>query len=306
MDSLYFIGKAQFHQLATHISLYHEDMSAGYKSLSTDALRAVGLKPHKFTYWNVPMMSGYLGKTVPLDIHGGYVLVDEEKVMSMATSYGMLRYALLTSAVRAKEGGRWRYDFMTMNITLVIGAASGFSCLSFGRKRFGWMRRHPVGSVMASFVACLTTTVIARQVIKGLGIGVVQAQNSHKKALHRLHCVDCLEDVNTYTLNQIEELKAQQIPQQPGMPPPPEEYVKRFKKGVEMQCRLLETDMEEVRLIRKWSRGSLCDVHQHLRDDPEGYKEPHGLVLLASDRARAAERPPLLTEPEDKRKSEKK
>ncbi|CBZ26176.1 conserved hypothetical protein [Leishmania mexicana MHOM/GT/2001/U1103] len=299
MDSLYFIGKAQFHQLATHISLYHEDMSAGYKHLSTDAVMAVGLKPHKFTYWNVPMMSGYLGKTVPLDIHGGYVMIDEEKVMPMATSYGMLRYALLTSAVRAKEGGRWRYDFMTMNSTLAIGTAAGFGLLSFGRKRIGWMRRHPVGSVMASFVACLTTTVIARQGIKALGIGIVQAQNSHKRALNCLHCVDCLEDVNTYTLKQIEELKAQQIPQQAGMPPPPEEYVRRFKKGVEMQCRLLETDMEEVRLIRKWAGASLCDVHQHLRDDPMGYTEPHGLVLLASDRARAAERPPLAPKPDD-------
>ncbi|CAJ1038180.1 hypothetical protein Q4I30_008091 [Leishmania utingensis] len=307
MDSLYFISKAQFHQLATHISLYHEDMSAGYKHLSTDALMAVGLKPHKFTYWNVPMMSGYLGKTVPLDIHGGYVMVDEEKVMPMATSYGMLRYALLTSAVRAKEGGRWRYDFMTMNITLAAGSAAGFGLLSFGRKRIGWMRHHPIGSVMVSFAACLSTTVIARQGIKELGIGIVQAQNSHKKALNNLHCVDCLEDVNTYTLNQIEELKAQQIPQQPGMPPPPEEYVKRFKKGVEMQCKLLETDMDEVRLIRKWARGSLCDVHQHLREDPAGYKEPHGIALLASDRARAAERPPLATEPDDaKRTSAKK
>lgn len=301
MDSLYFIGKAQFHQLATHISLYHEDMSDAYKHLSTDALLAAGLKPHKFTFWNVPMMSGYLGKTVPLDIHGGYVMVDEEKVMPMATSYGMLRYALLTSAVRAKEGGRWRYDFFTMNATLAIGTAAGFGLLSFGRRRIGWMRRRPVGSVVVSFMACLATTVLARQTIKSLGIGIVQAQNSHKKALNRLHCVDCLEDVNTYTLKQIEELKAQQLPQQPGMPPPPEEHVRRFKKGVEMQCRLLETDMDEVRIIRKWAAGSLCDVHQHLREDPTGYKEPHGLTLLASDRTRAAERPPLVTETPDKK-----
>ncbi|KAG5464166.1 hypothetical protein LSCM1_00346 [Leishmania martiniquensis] len=305
MDSLYFIGKAQFHQLATHIALYHEDMSVGYKHLSTDALIAAGLQPHKFTYWNVPMMSGYLGKAVPLDIHGGYVMIDEEKVMPMARSYGMLRYALLASAVRAKEGGRWRYDFMTMNGTLAVGAAAGFFFLSFGRKRIGWMRRHPVGCVLLSFVICLSTAVVVRQCIRGLGLGVVQAQNSHKKALSRLHCVDCLEDVNAYTLNHIEELTAQQIPQQAGMPPPPEEYVQRFKKNIEMQCKLLKADMDEVRLIRKWAGGSLCDVHQHLRDDPKGYKEPHGLVLLASDRTRAAERPPLVTEPADERPARK-
>lgn len=302
MDSLFFIGKAQFHQLATHISLYHEDMSEGYKFLSTDALVAAGLKPHKFTFWNVPMMSGYLGKTVPLDIHGGHVVIDEEKVMTMATSYGMLRYALLTSAVRAKEGGRWRYDFTTMNATLAIGAATGFALLSFGRKRFGWMRRHPIGCIAVSFAAGLFTTVAARQGIKGLGLGIVQAQNSHKKALNRLHCVDCLEDVNTYTRHQIEELREQQLPQQPGMPPPPEEHVRRFKKNVEMQCRLLETDMDEVRIIRKWAAGSLCDVHQHLREDPQGYKEPHGLVLLAADRANATTRPPLTAEQQQREK----
>ncbi|KAK7197894.1 hypothetical protein NESM_000743800 [Novymonas esmeraldas] len=302
MDSLYFIGKAQFHQLATHISLYHEDMSDGYKHLSTEALAAVGLTPHRFTFWRVPMMSGYLGKTVPLDIHGGYVMIDEEKVMPMATSYGMLRYALLTSAVRAKEGGRWRYDFMTMNTTLLIGSAAGFGLLSFGRKRIAWMRRRPIGSIVVSFAACLATTVVARQLIKSLGIGIVQAQNSHKKALRCLRCIDCLEDVNTYTQHQIEELRAQQLPQQPGMPPPPEEHVRRFKKGVEMQCALLQTDMDEVRLIRKWAGGSLCEAHQHLRGDPQGYAGPRGIVLLESDRVRAAERTPLVTSGDETKK----
>lgn len=290
MDSLYFIGKAQFHQLATHVAVYREDSSPSYRHLSSEALTAVGLNPASFAYWNVPLMSNYLGKAVPVDIHGGHVLIDEEKALSMASSYGVLRYALLSSAVRAREGGRWRYDFVSMNVTLGVGAVAGFGLLSFGRKRSGWMRRHPVGAVSVSVLAGLVTTVLARQGIKMLGVGVVQAQNSHKKALKRLGCIDCLEDVNDYTRNQIAELRAQKIPTTPGMPPPPEDYVKQFERGVEMQCKLLEVDMEEVRVIRKYSGGHLCDVHRGLRDDPKGYREPNGLPVLPRDRDVAAQR----------------
>lgn len=295
MDSLYFISKAQFHQLATHISIYHEDSTVGYRELASRSLQSVGLKPNRFTYWSVPMMSSYLGKAVPLDIHGGYVLVDEQKAMPMATSYGVLRYAFLSAAVRAKEGGRWRYDFVSMNLTLGAGVAAGFATLSFGRKNIGWMRRRPIGSIGFSFFVCLAATVLSRQVIKLLGVGIVQAQNSHKKALSRMQCIDCLADVNDYTKQQIEELRQQKIPQQPGMPPPPEEYVKRFEKGIDMQCKLLETDIEEVQLIKRRTAGQICDVHTRLREDPDGYREPNDLLLLASDRERAKARAAAAT-----------
>lgn len=290
MDSLYSIGRAQFHQLATHISLYHSDCSPAYKHLAVQSLEQVGLRPETFTYWNVPLMSSYLGKAVPLDIHGGYVLIDEEKALPMASHYGVLRYALLASAVRAKEGGRWRYDFMTMNAALGAGVAAGFASLSFGRKKVGWMRRHPIGCIAASFLVCFLTTVVSRQGIKVLGLGIVQAQNSHKKALTTLRCADCLEDVNLYTKAQIEDLRRQRIPVQPGMPPPPQEYVKRFEAGVELQCKLLETDIEEVRRIRKRTGVQLCEVHQGLRADPMSYCEPNGLAVLPSDRERAQRR----------------
>lgn len=290
MDSLYFIGRAQFHQLATHVALYREDSSPAYKQLSVESLQAVGLRPEKFAFWNVPVMSSYLGKAVPLDVHGGHVLIDEDKVMPMATSYGVLRYALLSSAVRAKEGGRWRYDFMTMNTTIGLGVTAGFVALSVGRKRVPWMRRHPIGCIFVALLTCLTTTVVSRQGIKMLGLGIVQAQKSHQKALKALRCTDCLEDVNVYTKGQILELKEQKIPSQPGMPPPPEEYVKRFEKNLQLQVRLLETDVEEVRLIRKHAGGELCVAHKGLRSNPRGYQEQHGLTLLNSDRDRAAAR----------------
>lgn len=290
MDGLFFIGKAQFHQLATHISLYHQDNSPPFLFLGDQTLREVGLRPERFTFWNVPTMSSYLGKAVPLDIHGGYVLVDEENAMPMATSYGVLRYAYLTAAVRAREGGRWRYDFMSMNFALGVGTLAGFGTLAFGRKKVAWMRRHPLGCVSVSFLTCLLATVLTRQTLKGLGVGIIQAQNSHKKALKTLQCVDCLDDVNQYTAQQIDDLRKQKIPQQPGMPPPPEEYVKRFERNVELQCKLLSTDMDEVRLIKKYLGLNLCAVHEGLRSNPNGYTEPHGLSLLPADRARAQER----------------
>ncbi|RNF06047.1 hypothetical protein TraAM80_04201, partial [Trypanosoma rangeli] len=247
MDALYLLSKAQFHQVATHISLYHEDASPGYRSLAEDCLRLVGLNPSRYVYWNIPNMGTYFGKTVPVDVHGGHVLVDEASAGPAAASFGVLRYAYLSAAVRAKEGGRWRYDFMTMNVTLGVGAAAGFAALSVGRKRWTWMRRHPVGGLAVSLLVFLTATVASRQAIRVLGVGVVTAHNSHKKALTRLNCADCFDDVNSYTAQQVEELQKQELPRQPGMPPPPEEFVRRFERGTQLQVKLLQADIDEVR-----------------------------------------------------------
>ncbi|ORC91476.1 uncharacterized protein TM35_000064810 [Trypanosoma theileri] len=289
MDGLYLLSKAQFHQLATHISLYHEDASPGYRTLGEQCLRLAGLNPNRYVYWNVPNMSTYFGKSVPLDVHGGYVLVDENAAGRIATSHGMLRYSYLSAAVRAKEGGRWRYDFMTMNFTLGVGVASGFAGLSIGRGRWAWMRRHPVGSIAVSLLTCVVATVAARQAIRALGIGVVTAQKSHKKALTKLDCVDCLDDVNRYTAQQVEDLRKQEIPQQPGMPPPPEEFVKRFERGTQLQIKLLEVDMEEVRVARKRLASHFCDVHRGLRES-ESYATSSTLPILPADIERSKER----------------
>lgn len=311
MDVLYLVGRAQFHQLVTYISLHHENNSDGYRHLGERSLREVGLRPERFTLWNVPRMQQYLGKAVPLDIHGRHVLVDEVHALPMASSYGMLRYAYLACAVRAKEGGRQRYDFVTMNAALWTGMAAGWGLLYAGRRRTLWMRRRPVAAVLLSMGCCLFVTVVVRQTIKSLGVGIVQAQRSHRKALQTLNCVDCLDDVHAYTRAQMEELSSApsaaamqpRMAGPPGLAPPmspssssssapelPPDVAARLKRGVEMQRRLLELDVQEVRLARRHADGKLCAVHTGLRSDPEHYQDEHGLALLASDRARAAER----------------
>ncbi|EKF28414.1 hypothetical protein MOQ_007823 [Trypanosoma cruzi marinkellei] len=289
MDALYLMSRAQFHQAATHISLYREDASPGYRTLGEECLRLVGLNPSRYVYWNVPNMSTYFGKTVPVDVHGGYVLVDEGAAGRLATSYGVLRYAYLSAAVRAREGGRWRYDFMTMNITLAVGVAGGFAALSIGRSRWAWMRRHPVGGIALSLLVFLTATVASRQAIRVLGVGIVTAHNSHKKALTRLNCADCFDDVNLYTAQQVEDLRKQEIPRQPGMPPPPEEFVKRFERGTQLQIKMLQADMEEVRAEKRRIGSNFCDVHRGLRED-ERYAESAVLPISSVDTQRASER----------------
>lgn len=291
MDALYLLNKAQFHQAATHISLYHEEASPGYRALGEECLRLVGLRPERYVFWNVPHMSSYFGTMVPLDVHGGHVLVDEGAAGRTATSYGVLRYAYLSAAVRAKAGGRWRYDFMTMNFTLGVGVASGFTALSVGRKRWAWMRRRPVGGIAASLLIGLATTVAARQGIRVLGVGVVTASNSHRRALAKLNCADCFDDVNLYTAQQVAELRRQGgVPQQPGMPPPPEEFVKRFEQNKALQARLLEADIAEVGAAkRRIGSSCLCDVHRGLRED-EQYATTTVLPILPADIQRARER----------------
>ncbi|RNF06046.1 hypothetical protein TraAM80_04200, partial [Trypanosoma rangeli] len=194
-----------------------------------------------------------------------------------------------SAAVRAKEGGRWRYDFMTMNVTLGVGAAAGFAALSVGRKRWTWMRRHPVGGLAVSLLVFLTATVASRQAIRVLGVGVVTAHNSHKKALTQLNCADCFDDVNSYTAQQVEELQKQELPRQPGMPPPPEEFVRRFERGTQLQVKLLQADIDEVRAAKRRIGAHLCDVHRHLREDAT-YADTAILPISRVDVQRASER----------------
>lgn len=290
MESLYTVNKPGFHQLATHISLYHEPSSPPFQALIDDTLIRCGLKPRTFTTWNVPNMHTLLGKSIPVDVHGKYVLVDEAKALESSTSYGVLRYALLATAIRTKEGGRFRYDFGTMNLSMTVGALSGFGFLWYVRPRsFG--RRRPFLSITAACGVCLASLAMTRWALRAFGIGLLVAEKSHKKALTRLECADCMEDVNLYTAGQIQELKNQPLPQsQPGMPPPPEEYVRRFQKGIQTQIKLLEIDMQEVSILRKRVQGSYCGLHKGLREAPQTYTDPSGMPILALERRRAEER----------------
>mmetsp|Transcript_26091 Transcript_26091/g.30244 ORF Transcript_26091/g.30244 Transcript_26091/m.30244 type:complete len:298 (+) Transcript_26091:54-947(+) len=297
MEALYTINKAQFHQVATHVSVYHEDCSPGYSALVTDCMLKAGLRPERMKLWNVPDMSSLLGKAIPLDVHGNYVLVDEAKALESSKSYGVLRYALLSAAVRSKEGGKRRYDFLTMNASLMMGAGAGFGFLSYGRRRWGWMRRRPYATVFGSFAVALAGVALSRLAIRTVGVGLIMAERSHKKALQHLDCLDCIDDVNTYTAMQIEELKQQKVPQQPGMPPPPEDFIRKFEKGIQAQVKLLEIDMLEVGILRKKMTSHVCSLHKGLREAPDTYADPLGLPILPTERAAATSRPALKEGP---------
>ncbi|RHW67657.1 hypothetical protein DPX39_110066300 [Trypanosoma brucei equiperdum] len=290
MDGLYFTAKAQFHQLATHISLYHEDASPTYRTLGEACLQLAGLRPDRFTFWNVPNMSGYFNKALPLDIHGGYVLVDEAAVKAAAGTYGVLRYAYLAAAVRARAGGRWRYDFTTMNAALCMGVASGFAVLSVGRRRWPLMRRRPVGAIAVGVTTCFVAVVATRLLLRAMGAGITHARNSNRRALEKLRCVDCYDDVARYTEQRKEEVEAQRVPQpQPGMPPLPEASLRQFERLSALQVQLLESNLCEIRLAKRRANSQLCDVHRGLRDD-EQYAVSAGLPIQSADVALARER----------------
>lgn len=294
MEALFALNKGQFHQFVTHVSVYHEDCSAPYRRVVDECLVSSGLAPSKFTVWNVPQLSSYLGKALPLDVHGRHVLLDENEALRKSGYYGVLRYALLAAAVRAKEGGKWRYDFVSMNVALAAGCGVGFGALSYGRRRWGWMRRRPVGAVFAAFSLAVASVLMSRAAMKLLGIGLVMAEKGHKKALQRLDCIDCIDDVNKYTLRQIDELREQKLPAPlPGMPPPPAEYVRRFESGIQTQIKMLEVDMEEVRVLRKRMQSHLCTLHKELRAAPDTFVDPEGLPILPSERQAAKERASL-------------
>nr|CCC95532.1 unnamed protein product [Trypanosoma congolense IL3000] len=290
MDGLYVSAKAQFHQLATHISLYHEDASPAHRALAESCLQHMGLRPGRFVFWNVPGMSGYFSKALPLDIHGGHVLVDEAAVGEAAGTFGVLRYAYLAAAARARAGGRWRYDFVTMNVTLGMGSLSGFAALFFGRRHWLWMRRRPVGAVGAAITIGFVTAAGSRQLIRVLGVGITHARNTNRRALERLQCVDCCDDVTQYTEQRREELEAHKLPQQqPGMPPLPESTTRHFERLSALQLQLLKTNLDEIRAARRRANSRLCDVHRNLRENA-GYAATALLPIRSADVKLASER----------------
>jgi hypothetical protein len=294
MEGLYSINRPQFHQLVTHVSLYHDEPSNGFRELVRDCLERMGLRPSKLTVWNVPNMSTLMGKSIPVDVHGGFVLADEAALLESAKCYGMLRYALLAAAGRYKDGGRFRYDMITMNSALLVGCSAGCGFLYTGRRRWGWMRRRPIGSIFAAFAVCVATVGLTRMCMRTLGLGLIMAERGHKKALSKLKCVDCIDDVNSYTSEQIVELRDQKPPQSPpGMPPPPEAFMRQYALGIQKQIKLLEIDMAEVRVLRRDMKSHLCTLHKGLREAPDTFIDPSGFPILPSERAAAKNRAPL-------------
>jgi hypothetical protein len=99
-----------------------------------------------------------------------------------------------------------------------------------------------------------------------------------------------MDDINDFTEKRLSDVKSQQIPQQPGMPPPDPLFIKAFEGARKTNIKMLEIDMTEVRLLKKYVGGALCGFHAGIRSDPDGYMHPQGFPVLQSDRARAVAR----------------
>ncbi|KAH8610461.1 hypothetical protein ERJ75_001098600 [Trypanosoma vivax] len=268
MESLYFVSRSQFHQLVTHISLYRENASPEFQSLAEESLSSVGLNPHCYRFWNVPYMAAFFNKAVPLDVHGLDVFVDECAVGAAARSHGVLRYAFLAAAVRAREGGRWWYDFSTMNFVLAVGCCTGLFSLYVARHRFAWMRRRPFGGIALCSVLGTSSSILDRQVFPLFCIGVSRAQKCDRKALEKLECADCFNDVFQYTEQHKADLCSKKfIPSQPGFATVPDSVAKQLAKRVELQQSVLDFTMEEIRCAKGKLANRLCDVHRSLRTD---------------------------------------
>lgn len=256
MDSLFATNPGAFAQVATHISLFSEPMSPGFASFVTQTLRddVRMWRWHKYTLWNVTGLGELLGKLLPVDVHGWHVVLDEEALLqpSKHVSHSSLKYALLVGGQRRKEGGRKVYDFVTMNFGLAVGGITGLAFMMRGRKRFGFLKRRPIVSLLASSVIVGIAFIAVRQLFQIFAVGMWAAERSHHKALKRIKCVDCLDELVIFMDEQIADFKTSKLPEpMPGMPPIPEGVEAMFMKNMALQADLLRADQITMRTLQK-------------------------------------------------------
>uniref|UniRef100_A0A7S1LHH2 Uncharacterized protein n=1 Tax=Neobodo designis TaxID=312471 RepID=A0A7S1LHH2_NEODS len=252
-------------------------MSDGYRALCEEALRdTVGLwRWHKYTLWNVPGLGAMLGKVAAADIHGFHVVIDEAEVENAArgSRYSTLRYALLTSGQRRKEGGRRIYEFATMNFALAVGGILGTTWMKAGRQKFAFFDRRPLWAIASGFGVTTLGFIAVRMAFKTIGVGTWIAECSHRTALRRVQCVDCLEEMITFSDEQIADIQTARMPDpKPGQPPMPPELEAKFKESMLAQGKLIRKDQEAMR--------------QHQRE----ILRRHGVKAELSDEERRAEK----------------
>ena len=280
MDGLFALNPGAFAQLATHISVYHQPMSPGYQNMAADLLRdTVGLwRWSKYTLWNVPGMGALQGKVVPLDVHGWFVVLDEQDVNSRRNmSVSTLKYALLMSGQRRKEGGRRVYDFVTMNFGIGVGGILGAAWVRHGSSKFALFDRRPVLKISSGLMIWAMSFVTVRVGFRFFGVGAMVAERSHTIAIGRIGCVDCFEDIIEFTEEQIAELKTAKLPDpKPGQPPITPELDATFKQNVVSQGKLLRSDqitmrhMQQALLLRAYvHRLTKLTLASHTGEHPQ-------------------------------------
>lgn len=292
MDALFAVSPGGFFSVTTHISLYHEDMSPGFDALATQCLKDTGLKPAKFTRWNVKGMKEIMAKAMPVEVHGNHVLIDEEAIRrDPAAVHGVVRYSLRSAAHRRYEGGRWLYDFVVMNFTLFTGFIFSTAFLYHGRNRYAKMRARPFLSIAASYLVFAVSVPLVKGLFKLFSVGMLLAEKSHKKCLNELRCRECLCDVLEATKTQIAELKETgTLKRPPGVPEPPPDVVATIKKQSAAHAVLLERELDVMAVAIHKAQALHCDVHAGLLTDPEGYQHPEGFPIFDKDRTLGAQR----------------
>ena len=257
MDALSGSNPAGFQHLCSHISLFHQPMSAGFDAFTRKVLRddvRLRRSDTKYSFWNVPGMGTQLGKVLPFDIYGQHVLIDEAELFlpGKKITHGVMRYAVAAAGVRRREGGRRLYVYVTMNFALACGGIFGGAFLYHSRRRFTFLQRRPALSIALSLGVCAATIPVVRSLFKIMAVGITIAERQHAKALHVTQCYDCLCDIYDFTDDQISDVKLAKLPApKPGMPAIAPEQEKAFAAAMEMQSLVLGRDLTTIRSIIK-------------------------------------------------------
>ena len=321
MDTLFTQSPGQFQQVAVHVSIHRDELTGGWEKFAKDTFRAaLRVNADRFKYWDVEGLGGVLGKALPVDVHGQDVFMDVKALkVNPQVTHGVLKYALLASGQRRKDGGRRFYDYASMNFALGIGGVAGFTSMWKVHNR---LASRPLVHLGVGLTVGLLSLTLVRFAFNFFAVGITFAQRQHVKAINNLACADCCDDVLRWTESSIEEVRNAKLPESPpGMPPPPPDVERKFRAGCDTQVRVLQDDVLHLRSrLRDWTGGlmsassatilantqatpqpdngsltvpssiKLCPTHAGLREQPVTFVPADGRWLSQQDRQLAEQR----------------
>lgn len=262
MEALFAIDRSSFHTTVSNIAVYRRPPPPQLQALADDAVHLSGAKPTAYEALDVPGLKGMLGKALPLDVHGRFILMDAEAIGEMHVPESVLKYSMLSGVVRCNRGGRWWYDFKLMNGSLAAGACLGWAFLNVGQSRWQWMRSRPLLRVGASLAVGMGSSVGIKLTLGSVGLGVGESQRVLREAINRMDCGQCVGEVQAFTEKQIEELDAFVVPETHAGQPIPQAYQDMLRRNNTIQTDLMRQTLREMKLAHaKLAEAARCRIH---------------------------------------------
>ena len=260
MEALFAIDRSGFHTCVSNIALYRKAPPAHWQEVADEAVRLSGGR-HTYQVFDVPGLKAMLGKPLPVDVHGRYILMDSEAVGEVAVPESVVKYSMLCGVCRCNRGGRMWYDQKLMNGSLLAGGLLGWGFLNWGQSRWQWMRSRPLLRVGAGLGVGIGASCGIKIMLGSIGLGVGESQRVLKEAIHKMDCGTCVGEVQSFTETQVAEMSAYEVPTTHGGQPIPPAYQDMMRKNNTIQIELMKQTVREMKVAHAQNDG-VCKAHK--------------------------------------------